>query len=85
MVKNIYVVFGYNNGGSGSLTFPEDFEFEGFYESEEDAKSHVDRLNKETLEGMEDEDGNPIEDIYDLECDGSMMIYEVETLKNLKG
>jgi hypothetical protein len=83
IMKTVHVVFGYRNSGSGSLTFPEDFEFEGFYENKKDAQDHCDRLNRETLAGMEDEEGNPIEDIYDLEC-GDETIYETHALDNLK-
>lgn len=83
MIKTIHVVFGYANSGSGSLTFPEDFNFVGFYESHQDAQDHCDRLNKETLEGMVDTNGNPIEDISELDC-GDETIYEVESLENLK-
>ncbi len=77
MVKKIHVVFGYMNSGSGSLTFPEDFDILGFYEDEKDAKAHCDLLNKEVLEN------EGVEDIEDLECSDDM-VYVVESLDNLK-
>lgn len=71
MINEVHVVFGYMNTGSGSLTYPDDFETVGFYEDKVEAQEHVDRLNKEN--GYEEDD-------YDY--DG--MVYEVDTLKNLK-
>jgi hypothetical protein len=81
-MDKVFVVFGYRNSGSGSLTYPEDFDVKGFYVSREDAQSHCDRLNNETLKGMEDDDGNPVTDIFDLEC-GDETVYEVDELNNL--
>lgn len=80
MVKEVYVVFGYANTGSGSLTWPEDFEIEGFYENKRDAQAHVDRLNDEN--GV-DECGEYTDDEeHDDQYDGT--VYTVETVKNLK-
>lgn len=72
---NVWFLFGYMNTGSSSLTFPEDFELLGVYESEQDARDEMKRLNDKSLqeEGIELEDD---EDIYDLEC-GDFMVYEV--------
>lgn len=81
-MDKVYVVSGHRNSGSGSLTYPEDFETVGFYDNQKDAQDHCDRLNKETLKGMENEDGEPIEDIYDLDC-GDEMVYEVDPVENL--
>jgi len=75
--KKMYIVMGHNNGGSASLTYPEDFETVGVFLTKEGAQAKVDELNEETLEGHEDDDGNPIEDIDDLESgDGTVMIYD---------
>jgi hypothetical protein len=82
-MKTVYVVLGYKNSGSGSLTYPEDLEFEGFYQSQQDAQDLCDRLNQETIEGMEFEDGTPVTDIHDLPC-GDETVYEVVSLDDLK-
>jgi len=80
-MKEVHVVFGYANTGSGSLTFPEDFDFEGYYESKKDAQDHVDRLNKEN--GV-DESGEWLdeEEEHDDQYDGT--VYTFYSLKNLK-
>jgi len=82
MIKEVHVVFGYMNTGSASLTYPEDFDTVGFYESEEDAQAHVDRLNKEN--GV-DENGEWDDDHEDEDDDYDGMVYIVDTLKNLRG
>lgn len=87
-MDKVYVVFGYMNTGSGSLTYPEDFETVGFYEKEEDARAHVKRLNDE--EGVpsccrdhwEVEDSDEDEEEEDEDYDG--MVYTVDVLENLK-
>lgn len=81
-MDKVYVVFGFMNTGSGSLTYPEDFEFEGFYDNEKDAQGHIDRLNGEN--GV-DEDGEWDENHEDEDDDYDGMVYQVEEVKNLKG
>ena len=75
--KKMYLVMGHMNTGSGSLTYPEDFDVVGVYDNRGDAQSDCDRRNKEMLEGKEDDDGDPITNLDDLLCDDDM-IYEVD-------
>jgi hypothetical protein len=80
-MKTIYVVFGYMNTGSCSLTYPEDFETVGFYEVKDECQEHVDRLNTEN--GVDqngewlDQDDVQHDDPYDG------MMYVVDVLENL--
>jgi hypothetical protein len=83
-IKEVYVVFGYMNSGSGSLTYPEDFETEGFYLVRKDAQDHVDRLNREN--GIDengdwlDDEEEDHDDQYD-QYDG--MVYTVDVVENI--
>lgn len=72
-MKKVYVVLGYMNTGSASLTFPEDFDIEGFYENKKDAQAHCDRLNPEE---ESDDDGDQM-------FEDGQMVYEVWSVKNL--
>lgn len=71
-MKDIYVVFSVMDSCSGSLTFPEDFSFEGFYEKESDAQDHVEREN--TKNGVVDFGERVFEE----------MVFTYEKLSNLK-
>lgn len=44
-MDKVYVVAGYMNTGSGSLTYPEDFDTIGFFETRKEAQDHADELN----------------------------------------
>jgi hypothetical protein len=79
-MKTIYAVFGYANTGSGSLTFPEDFDFKGFFEVKSDAQAYVDALNTEN--GV-DEGGEWLDDGEAIDpYDGT--VYTFYDLNNLK-
>ena len=78
----MFLVMGHNNGGSSSLTYPEDFETVGLFKSRENAQKKVDELNEDALSGAEDENGDPIESIDDLESgDGTIMIFDLEEVE----
>ena len=84
-MKDIYVVFSVMDSGSGSLTFPEDFSFEGYYEKEKDAQDHVERENtkngivdfgERVHEESDDEDEDEDKDDYDGPTDEIVFTYE---------
>lgn len=85
-IPQVHVVFGFMNTGSGSLTFPEDFNFKGFFVDMEDAQAEVKRLNDEEEVPRScrlDEDEGSIDDEEDEGDDYDGMIYTFETVKNL--
>lgn len=56
---SLYLIFGYAQTGSGTLTFPEDFEIVGYTTSEDEARDKCNELNKEVYEqegGSSDDD-----------------------------
>jgi len=59
--KKTFLVLGYLDTGSGTLTFPEDFDFIGSYTDQEEAQKHVDLLNKREGHG-DDGDDELVED-----------------------
>jgi hypothetical protein len=91
-MKDIYVVFSVMDTGSGSLTFPEDFNFVGYYEKEKDAQDHVERENlkngivdfgervfdeSKRYESSDDEDEeDEDEEVYDGPTDEDVFTYE---------
>lgn len=90
-MKDIYVVFSVMDSGSGSLTFPEDFDFVGFYENEKDARDHVERENEKNgivdfgqrVSSDEDEE----DDDEEFDDDGEPtdeVVFTYEKLSNLK-
>ena len=78
--KKMYVVQGYMNTGSASLTYPEDFDTVGIFLDREKAQAKCDEMNEEALDGCEDDDGNPAEDVDDVAY-GEVMVWEVEEME----
>jgi hypothetical protein len=53
----LFLIFGYTQTGSGTLTFPEDFEIMGYTTSEDEARDKCNELNLEVYEDfVSDED-----------------------------
>lgn len=46
----LFLIFGYTQTGSGTLTFPEDFEIMGYTTSEDEAREKCNELNLEVYE-----------------------------------
>jgi hypothetical protein len=51
--KSLYAVVGYATTGSGTLTYPEDFDFVGVFQSSGAAQKCADQKNKEVIEENE--------------------------------
>lgn len=62
-MKTVYLVIGVRGTGSGSLTFPEDFDILECHTDEESAQEKCDVLN-EGNDVTEDDDGDTDELIY---------------------
>jgi hypothetical protein len=83
----MYVVIGHVNTGSGSLTYPEDFDVVGYCATRAEAAAACDRLNALEREqngyAPEPEAGEDDEfnDYDDDEFDG--MVYEYEVIQPL--
>lgn len=75
--KKTFLVLGYLDTGSGTLTFPEDFDFIGSYTDQEEAQKHVDLLNKREGHG-DDGDDELVEDF-----EGEGMVYTVWPVDSL--
>ena len=61
----LFLIFGYTQTGSGTLTFPEDFEIMGYTTSEDEARDKCNELNLEVYEDYvsnEDEDDDDEDD-----------------------
>jgi len=77
--QKVFLVMGVMDTGSGSLTFPEDFNLKGVWTDETDARAHADLLNRESQglpERQEGEDflipdfevsDDEVFDVYDLD------------------
>ena len=63
--QKMYCVVGVAGTGSGSLTFPEDFDFAGVFIDKVKAQKHADGMNVDILEenGVFLEDGESPEDV----------------------
>lgn len=80
MAKKLFLVIGVTGTGSGSLTWPEDFDIVGVYETEKLAKARAKSMNPKD---MPDEDEDPEGyDEYGIESDE--MFYEVHPVSLLK-
>lgn len=77
----MFFVYGYAQSGSGSLTFPEDFDFVGFFHSENEAQELVKKLNAKIRE----EEGLPQEgdDDYDEDDLEGIVMYEYQPMNSL--
>lgn len=60
--KQVFLVVGVMNTGSGSLTWPEDFHMEGVFDNQEDAQEFCDELNSDNV-GVDDEFEYTVEDL----------------------
>jgi len=65
--NQVFMVIGYKQTGSGTLTYPEDFDIQGVFTTRGDATKHAKKLNNEAQK----------DEYYDSE---ESMEYEVETL-----
>ena len=74
-----FLVLGYVDSGSGSLTFPEDFDFVGAYTDKDEAQEHVDLLNRKN--GTKDPYGDDEDE--DDGCSDEMVytVWDVKTMK----
>lgn len=66
----LFLIFGYTQTGSGTLTFPEDFEIMGYTTSEDEARDKCNELNLEVYEDFvsdEDKDDDDEEEFGTLE------------------
>jgi hypothetical protein len=89
-----YLVVGFMNTGSGSLTFPEDFDFIAIYMNEAEADKHAAQLNRESgapdpdAEDYDENDYDPTSDEMRYETYGVELMTkapkgsETETPKN---
>lgn len=94
-MNKVFCVIGVMDSGSGSLTYPEDFEFEGFFETEKEAQDHADDLNKsnglqdfgtripENEDGDEEDEESDEDEEGDYEGPTDETFYVVEEFKNL--
>lgn len=91
-MKKVFCVIGVMDSGSGSLTYPEDFEFVGFFETDKEAQAHADELNRSNgirdfgTRISENEDGDEEEEEdEDGDFDGPTdeTVYTVEEFKFL--
>lgn len=80
----MFLVTGHNNGGSGSMTYPEDFETHGLYTTEKGAKDARDELQrKENVRycGENDIDVEDFDEEDEYSGDGTLVIWEVEKVE----
>lgn len=67
--SKVYVVFSYENTGSGSLTYPEDFDFVKAFTDPLKAETFAAESNKANGVPTEDEDGDEIDDVDCIDTD----------------
>jgi len=76
--KKVFLLLSVCNSGSGSLTWPEDFDLKAVYEDEGEADAEAERLNDANGVSVNDDDEDD-----DYECDDED-IYEVHPLTFVK-
>lgn len=71
----VHIVVGVMQTGSGTLTYPEDFDIDGVFAERSDAEERCKALNKHLIEdGVVDEDGDYVGDAGEED-----MYYSVES------
>ncbi len=78
MAKKLFLVIGVTQSGSGSLTWPEDFDICGVFESETEADDYCLANNPKD---MPDPDS---EEFDEWECDSDEILYQVHPVDFFK-
>jgi len=75
IIPQVFLVFGYENSGSGSLTFPEDFDLVGVFQDKVDADHCAMTRNQKEFDGEDIDFTDP-----DWSDGVEGMIFEVHSL-----